>query len=70
MNEVIVLIGSITYTMKAQRALKESGIDAMLVKREGNERRGCAYGLRLHASRFLSAIARLKELHIDYEVEK
>ena len=69
MNEVIILIGSITYAMKAQKALKELGISAMLIKRAGEAQRGCSYGLRLHSSRFLSAVARLKELHIDYEVE-
>ena len=40
MNEVIILIGSITYAMKAQKALKELGISAMLIKRAGEAQRG------------------------------
>ena len=69
MKDVMVIIGSITYAMKAQRALKEVGIDASLIKREGDKDRGCAYGVRMHASQFLSGIAKLKEMHIDYQVE-
>ena len=69
MNEVIILIGSITYAMKAQKALKEMGIRASLIKKSGEVRRGCSYGIRVNSSQFLSSIAKLKELNIDYEVE-
>lgn len=69
MNGVIIIIGSITYAMKAQKALKEIGVYASLIKKSGELRRGCSYGIRVNASNFMAAIAKLKELNIDYEVE-
>lgn len=69
MNGVIIIIGSITYAMKAQKALKEIGIHASLIKKNGELRRGCSYGIRVNASHFMATIGKLKELNIDYEVE-
>ena len=69
MNGIIIIIGSITYAMKAQKALKEIGIHASLIKKNGESRRGCSYGIRVNVSHFMATIAKLKDLNIDYEVE-
>lgn len=69
MNGVTIIIGSITYAMKAQKALKEMGIHASLIKKNGETRRGCSYGISVSTSHFMATIAKLKELNIEYEVE-
>ena len=39
-------IGSLTYAIKAQRALRDAGIDGDIVKLDASmTRRGCAYGV-------------------------
>ena len=46
MNFCTAAIGSLTYTIKAQRALEKSGIRSHIVKLNASmTRRGCAYGL-------------------------
>ena len=40
-------LGSVTYAMKAQRALAEAAIPSTVVKAESSSsRRGCVYGIR------------------------
>ena len=46
MNLCTAAIGSLTYTIKAQRALERVGIGSHVVKLSASmTRRGCAYGL-------------------------
>lgn len=66
MKDTVVIIGSITYTMKAQKALQGRGIDCYVIKRASDENGGCRYGIKCSAENTISAIAVLKELNIPY----
>ncbi len=48
MNETILVFSSVTYALKAQKALNESGISSELIRSPRvREIRGCGYGLRI-----------------------
>lgn len=70
MNTELILIGSITYTMKAKNALVESGIKARVRKLQPRNRSGCSYGLELPEGTLLTAASILRPLHIPYEPYK
>ena len=47
MSSCLITLRSLTYAMKAQKLLKERGIDAASVKLDGEySRKGCGYGVR------------------------
>lgn len=69
MNEVTVMIGSVTYAIKAQKALAAKGIRASIIKNEHAGSRGCTYGLRLAAKDSVSAEGILKLAGIKYSFE-
>ncbi len=64
----IIVIGSITYALKAKNALREAGIRARVRKLDGSNRRGCSYGLELPAGQLLTVAAILRPLNIGYEM--
>lgn len=63
-----IIIGSITYALKAKNALAEVGIRARVKKFPPTEQRGCNYGLELPSGVLLTVAAILRPLHIQYEV--
>ncbi len=71
MTNQTIIIGSITYAMKARKALSARGIRARLIKSEPNlENRGCAYGIEVPETSLLDTIAELRRKNIDYRIEK
>ena len=59
------VIGSVTYALKAKKALERSGIRAFVVKetpRTGKE--GCLYAIEYDASREMAVAEILRELGI------
>ncbi|MBQ4324201.1 MAG: DUF3343 domain-containing protein [Clostridia bacterium] len=70
MHTDIILIGSITYALKARNALAEAGIRARVRKLEQTNRRGCSYGLELPPDVLLTVASVLRPLNIDYEMYK
>ncbi len=67
MEKDVVTIGSITYTMKAKRALLKLGILAQPIKTETNGQKGCNYGLSFDKAQYYAVIGELKRLGISYE---
>jgi hypothetical protein len=63
-----IIIGSITYALKAKNALADAGIRARVKKFPPSELRGCNYGLELPAGMLLTVAAVLRPLHIQYQV--
>ena len=70
MNTELVIIGSITYTMKAKSALTENGIKARIRKLQPRNRSGCSYGLELPEGSRLTVASILRPLNIPYEPYK
>ena len=66
MKTELILIGCITYAMKAKNALSENGIKARIRKLQPRNRSGCSYGLELPEGTLLTAAAILRPLHIPY----
>lgn len=44
MNQGMILVGSVSYAMKAKRALSRNGIRVNIVK-DSENKAGCSYGL-------------------------
>lgn len=65
MNQTII-IGSLTYTQKAKRALMSAGIRGRLIQLEDGTRRGCAYGIEIPEADYLTSIAILRREGIVY----
>lgn len=63
-----IIIGSITYALKAKNALAEVGIRARVRKFSPTVERGCNYGLELPSGKLLTVAAVLRPLGIPYEV--
>ena len=64
----IIVIGSITYALKARNALQNAGIKARLKKLEPTGKKGCSYGVELPPGELLTVAAILRPLNIDYEI--
>lgn len=51
MKQCTAALGSLTYAIKAQRALAEAGVSCEIVKLDSSmTRRGCAYGVEFPCS--------------------
>lgn len=70
MDTELILIGSITYAMKAKNALTENGIKTRIRKLQPKNRSGCSYGLELPEGMLLTVASILRPLHIPYESYK
>ena len=69
MNTTTLTVGSVTYALKAKKALMRIGIRSELIKTEDSQRRsGCAYGIRFNSDLFYSVIDELRNNAIKYEV--
>lgn len=67
MADVEIVIGSITYAMKAKKALSERGINARIIKYEGLRHRGCSYGLKIKHEHYISLVGILNQFGIHYQ---
>ncbi|MBQ1244865.1 MAG: DUF3343 domain-containing protein [Clostridia bacterium] len=61
-----IKVGSITYAMKARKALSNISISAKISKITAVN--GCEYSIQFPASEYYSVIAELKKHNIKYEV--
>ena len=69
MNTTTLIVGSITYALKAKKVLMRIGIRSELIKTENSQRRsGCIYGIKFNSELFYSVIDELRNNAIKYEV--
>ena len=66
MKTEMILIGSITYALKAKTALGEAGVKARLRKLQPKHYDGCSYGLEIPEGNLLAVAAVLRPLGIQY----
>ncbi len=67
MQTELIIIGSITYTMKAKNALHDIGIRATVKKLKARDR-GCSYGIEFPSGQLLAVASTLRSLNIAYEL--
>ena len=65
MKEKIV-IGSVTYAIKAKKEIASRGVFARVVKASQKQSKGCSYGLEIEAKDRMRVYAVLDELGIAY----
>ncbi len=63
----IIVIGSITYAMKAKNALSSVGIRATVRKLKPGKK-GCSYGLEIPGGNLLTVASVLRNIGISYEL--
>lgn len=68
MADVKIVIGSITYAMKAKKIVNEYGITASVVKYEGLQHRGCSYGIKIRYEQYMSVVGILSEHGIRHRI--
>ena len=69
MKQTTITVGSVTYALKAKKALLGIGIKSKLIKVDSSNRElGCEYGLVFPSAYFLDAVAELKEQKINYSL--
>lgn len=66
MADVKIIIGTITYTMKAKKVLNEQGITAYVAKYDGTNHQGCSYGLKIKQEEYINAVGILNEHGIRF----
>lgn len=66
MNTAILLVDSVTYAIKARRALARMGISSKIKKVSSKESEGCRYGVFIERPRLYEAMARLSNEGIPY----
>lgn len=63
----VASLKSITYAMKAKKALTESGIDAEIIRLEPHmTHNGCAYGIKFNCINLYSVKDALTKKHVNY----
>ncbi len=67
MQTELIIIGSITYAMKAKSALQDIGVRASVRKLKATGR-GCSYGLEFAEGQLLAVASTLRSLGISYEL--
>ena len=68
MIDIQILIGSITYTMKAKKILSNHGINATITKYDSTSHHGCTYGLKLKQNQYINVIGILNQNNIRYQI--
>ena len=69
LENTTLLLGSVTYAVKARRLLARSGIKAVLVKlSDKGAADGCSHGIEIASSRFFEAVVILKENGVAYSL--
>lgn len=67
MKNCIFTIGSVTYAMKAKRALNAENISAKVIKTDNlKSSNGCAYGIEFDCTAAMSVAAVLRTKGIEY----
>ncbi len=69
MKKTILTLPSLTYAIKAKKALLRIGIQSELVKVDGKKTtRGCTHGISLSDTSYYDAVLELRNLGIEYAV--
>ena len=68
MNNVIVSVGAVTYAIKLKKLLLRYGIQARLVKIDGDGQ-GCTHGIEIPGEKYYQAVVIMKENNISYSVK-
>ncbi len=69
MKITAITVGSVTYAIKAKKALAGIGIKSKLIKVDSSKtNKGCEYGIEFPSANFLDAVAELKKQQIDYSL--
>ena len=69
MKQTTLTVGSVTYAIKAKKALSGIGIKSKLIKVDSSKRAiGCEYGVEFPSAYFLHAVAELKKENISYSL--
>lgn len=69
MKTTTVTVGSVTYALKARKALSGIGIKSKLIKVDSSKaNKGCEYGIEFPSVNFLDAVAELKNQKINYSL--
>lgn len=68
MRNVILTVSTPTYAIKAKRILRNSGIDAEIIKTDVGMHGGCSHGIEIPEVYFYDAISILREKGIAYKV--
>jgi hypothetical protein len=67
MKQTTLTVGSVTYAIKAKKALLGIGIKSKLIKVTSSSKNlGCEYGIEFPSVYFLDAVAELKKQKINY----
>ena len=67
MIQTTLTVGSVTYAIKAKKALLGIGIKSKLIKVTSSLKNlGCEYGIEFPSVYFLDAVAELKKQKINY----
>jgi hypothetical protein len=62
-----IVIGSVTYAIKAKKEVEARGLSTRVVKASQKETKGCSYALEIEAKDRLRVYAILDELAISYQ---
>ncbi len=63
-----MIVGSVTYALKAKKALEKLGIRVRVVKGTPNESsKGCLYGIEYDIRHEMTVIAEMRRLDIPFE---
>ncbi len=67
MELCVLTLGTVTRAIAARRILSAARISCRMIKRAGDGKSGCAYGLEIYESDLLGAIHLLEEAKIPFE---
>ena len=69
MKITTITVGSVTYAIKANKALSGIGIKSKLIKVDSSKaNNGCEYGIEFPSVSFLDVVAELKKQKINYSL--
>ena len=68
MGKTIITFNSVTYALKAKKALSRTGINSKLIKLAGELTAGCTHGVEISSLLFLDAVNTLRGAGIEYSV--
>lgn len=69
MKTTTIIVGSVTYAIKARKLLARHDIVATLQKIDAqNSGAGCNYGIKINSGYFFDTVAILKQNGIEYTV--
>ena len=71
MAKATITVGSITYALKAKKALERLGIRAGVVKsRSQTGGKGCSYGIEYPIHHEMTVVSELRRLGISFEYRR